>query len=92
MNIILFSLWFLIIKFHLLERSKKYDKWTGKHKGTDKVNENGKADWTKKLDEIPLKDREKELKQRLLVRDIEKKVRELEEKEFKCLHGWWGEN
>ncbi len=43
----------------------------------------------KKLDEIPLKDREKELKQRLFVRDIEKEIRELEEKEFKCLHSWW---
>ncbi len=45
-----------------------------------------------KLDKIPLKDRKRELEQRLVVRDIEKEIRELEEKEFKCLHSWWREN
>ena len=35
-----------------------------------------------KLNKIPLKDRKRELEQRLVVRDIEKEIRELEEKEF----------
>ena len=55
-----------------------------------KVMKNVKRIEQEKLDKIPLKDRERELKQRLVVWDIEKEIRKLKEKEFKCLHSWWG--